>query len=208
MNNEVLEYEITNREIKYKGFAKLEEVTVKHGDTEFKREVFDRGNAAAALVYNTETKKFLFVEQFRPGANGVMVEIVAGGIEEGEKPQDSIKREIAEELGYKVDRLTHITDCYVSPGANTEVTAIFYAEVSEKIGEGGGSDEHENIRIVEVSDLGLNGNLFFDIPEDGDIVPPYKLIDSKSIIAVSWFMTSKLMRSLWETISDFKMKSL
>ncbi|MFN7656415.1 MAG: NUDIX domain-containing protein [bacterium] len=207
MNSEVLEYEIINRETKYKGFSKLEEVTVKHGDTEFKREVFDRGNAAAALVYNTETNKFLFVEQYRPGADGVTVEIVAGGIDDGEKPQDTVKREIAEELGYKVDKLTHITDCYVSPGANTEVTAIFYAEVSEKIGEGGGID-NENIKIVEVDELGLNGNLFFSIPEDGNIVPPYKLIDAKSIIAVSWFMTSKLMKSLWETISDYKMKSL
>jgi len=59
-----------------------------------------------------------------------------------------------------------------------------------------------------VDELGLNGNLFFSIPEDGNIVPPYKLIDAKSIIAVSWFMTSKLMKSLWETISDYKMKSL
>jgi len=207
MDKRVEEVSIVNREIKYEGFFKVEEVTIKQGDKEIKREVFDRGNAAAALVYNTETKKFIFVEQYRPGADGYMVEIVAGGIEQGEKTQDSIKREIAEELGYKVDTLTHITDCYVSPGANTEITAIFYAEVSEKIGEGGGIDD-ENIRVVEVSDLGLNGNLFFEIPDDGDITPPYKLIDSKSIIATNWYMTNKLMRSLWETVSDFKMRSL
>lgn len=207
MNSKVEEISVVNRETKHEGFFKVEEVTFKQGDKEFKREIFDRGNAAAALVYNTETKKFLFVEQYRPGANGMMLEIVAGGIEEGEKPQDTIKREIAEELGYKVDKLTHITDCYVSPGANTEVTAIFFAEVSEKIGEGGGIDD-ENINVVEVPELGLNGNLFFDIPEDGDIIPPYKLIDAKSIIATNWYMTSKLMRSLWETVSDYKMKSL
>ena len=207
MENQVLEYSVTNRERKYDGFFKVDEITINVGDKEIKREVCDRGNAAAALVYNTETKKFLFVEQFRPGASGVMLEIVAGSIDEGEKPQDTVKREIAEEMGYKVDKLTHITDCFVSPGGNTEVTAIFYAEVSKKIGEGGGIDD-ENIRVVEVSDLGLNGNLFFEIPEDGDIIPPYKLIDAKSIIAVSWFMTSKLMKDLWETVSDYKMKSL
>ena len=208
MNSKVEEQSIVNRETKYQSHGfKVEELTIKQGGKEIKRETFNRGNAAAALVYNTDTKKYLFVQQYRPGAEGIMLEVVAGGIEEGEKPQDTIKREIAEELGYKVDKLIHINDCYMSPGFNTEVIAIFYAEVSEKIGEGGGVDD-EGITVVEVSDLGLNGNLFFDIPEDGDIVPPYKLIDAKSVIAVNWYMTSKLMRSLWETVSDYKMKSL
>jgi ADP-ribose pyrophosphatase len=207
MEKIIEEYEITNREVKYNGYFQVEELTIKNNNKEIKREVFKRGNAAAALVYNTETKKYLFVEQYRPGAEGVLVEIVAGGIEEGEKPQDAIKREIAEELGYKVDKLLHITDCYVSPGANSEVFALFYVEVSEKIGEGGGIDD-ENIKVVEVSDLGLNGNLFFDISDNGDIIPPYKLIDAKSILAVSLHVQAEMMKKLWSTLSDYKMKSL
>lgn len=203
----VSEVEIINKETKYSGHFKIEEVHFKDGDKEYKYEVFDRGNAAAALVYNTETKKFLFVEQYRVATEGVMIEIVAGSIEKGEKPQDTIKREVAEELGYKVDKTVHIGDFYVSPGANKEVTALFYVEVSEKIGEGGGIDG-ENINVLEVPELGLNGNLFFEIKEDGLIVPPYKLIDAKSIIAVNWYMTSELMKNLWQTVSDYKIKSI
>ena len=202
-----LEYEITNREIKYSGNFKIEEVTVKNNDKEFKAEVFNRGNSVAALVYNTETKKYIFTEQYRVGAEGVMIEVVAGKIEEGEKPQDAVKREIAEEIGYKVDNMTHITDLYLSPGGSNEILAIFYVEVSEKIGEGGGT-ENEDITVIEVQDLGMSGNLFFEISENGDIIPPYKLIDAKSIIAVNAHIQNKMIKDLWKTISEYKMKSL
>lgn len=204
----VVDYEITKRENKYSGKFKIEEVTIKTDDKEFKTEVFDRGNSVGALVYNTDTKKYLFVEQYRAGAEGVMIEIVAGAVDEGEKTQEAIKREIVEELGYKSDKIVHISDFYLSPGGSKEIMALFYVEVSEKIGEGGGVDDDENIRVVEVEDLGLSGNLFFEFPEEGDVIPPYKLIDAKSIMAVNWHIQNKMMKSLWETISDFKMKSL
>ena len=207
MDNEVIDYKIVNREVKYSGKFKIEEVTVQNGDKEFKTEVFDRGNSVGALVYNTETKKYFFTSQYRAGAEGLMIEIVAGKIDEGETPQEAVKREIAEEIGYKVDNITHITDMYLSPGGSKEVMALFYVEVSEKIGDGGGVGG-ENISVVEVEDLGMSGNLFFEIRKDGNITPPYKLIDAKSIVAVNAHVQSKMLRELWKTMSDYKMKSL
>jgi nudix-type nucleoside diphosphatase (YffH/AdpP family) len=204
---EVIDYKIVNREVKYSGKFKIEEVTIQKGDEEFKTEVFDRGNSVGALVYNTETKKYLFTSQYRVGAEGVMIEIVAGKIDEGETPQEAVKREIVEEVGYKVDTILHITDMYLSPGGSKEVMALFYVEVSEKIGDGGGI-KGENITVVEVDELGMSGNLFFNISEDGMINPPYKLIDAKSIIAVNAHVQSKMLRELWKTMSDYKMKSL
>lgn len=56
-----MENEVLKREDKYiSGHFKVEELTIKTGDKEIKREVFKKDNAAAALVYNTETKKYLF----------------------------------------------------------------------------------------------------------------------------------------------------
>jgi len=211
MNTEqnIEEYKIVNTEIKYEGLNnfKIKELTIQKDDKEFKRQVFDRGNAIAALVYNTESKKFLLVEQFRAGGDGLFLEIVAGGIEENEKPEDAVRREVLEELGYKVDKITHIKDFYVSPGANTEITALFYVEVSQKISEGGGIDD-ENIKVVEVEDFGLGGNVFFEISMDSELKMPYKFVDAKSIIAANWWVSNKMMKSLWEIATDFKMKSL
>jgi hypothetical protein len=96
---------------------------------------------------------------------------------------------------------------YLSPGGSKEVMALFYVEVSEKIGDGGGVDG-EYIKVVEVEDLGMSGNLFFEISKDGMITPPYKLIDAKSIVAVNAHVQSKMLRELWKTMSDYKMKSL
>jgi len=56
--------------------------------------------------------------------------------------------------------------------------------------------------------LGLNGNVIFEMFNDGRIVPPYQMIDAKSIIAINWWVGNKMMKSLWETVSEFKMKSL
>jgi len=202
------DYEIIKRIKKYSGTKfNIDEITVKFGEKEFKSEVVDRGNCIAAIVYNTITKKYIFVEQYRAGVDGMMVEVVAGGIEKGENPQEAVKREIAEEIGYKVDTINHITDCYLSPGGSTEIMALFYVEVSEKIGEGGGIED-EIINVIEVDELGLNGSIFTNVSEDGLITPPYRLIDAKSIMAVNYVVQTNMMKSLWGTLSDYKMKSL
>ena len=204
MEKIVEEYKIVKRQNTYSGNIKVEEITVSHDDKESTIEVLDSGNSIGALVYNKETKKYLFTERYRPCVDGLMIEIVTGSINEGEKPQDSIKREVAEVLGYKVDEMIHISDFYVSPSNSKEIVALFYVEVSENIGDG-----TNDIKIVEVDDLGMSGNLFFDLPKgNGDIVPPYKLIDSKSIMAVNAHIQNKMLRELWTTMSDYKMKSL
>jgi ADP-ribose pyrophosphatase len=209
MGTEIIDNKITitNRETKYKNSIEIEELTLLENDKETKSEIIKSRNCVAALVYDTVKKKFLFTEQYRPSVDGLMVEIVGGGIDEGEKPETAIKREIIEEIGYKVDKLTHIYDFYVSPGYSTEIIGLFYAEVSEKVGDGGGIDE-EKINTIEVEDLGLIGNLFFKTSTNGDIIPPYRLIDAKSIMAVNWHVQNKMTRELWETVSNYKLKSI
>jgi ADP-ribose pyrophosphatase len=208
MEKEKNEIKLKNRETKYdNGLGKVHEIIVDLGDKEVKKEVFERGNSVSALVYNTVTKKFIFVQQYRIGAESLILEIPAGTLEPGENPMDCIKREITEEIGYKCDKITHIQDFYTSPGFCTEIMSVYYVEVSEKISEGGGIS-NEKIEIVEVDELGLNGNVFFNLPENGEFIPPYKVIDSKSIIAINWYVTKEMLTNLWSKISDYKMKSL
>jgi hypothetical protein len=139
-----------------------------------------------------------------------MIEIVAGSLDiEGEKPEEALKREIVEEMGYKVDLINHLKDFYMTPGGCTEVTSLFYVEVSEKIGEGGGID-HENITVVEVDYLGAMGTLFWnmDIENGGQMIPPYQLIDAKSIVAVSMVETNRILGDMADVLTQAKMRSM
>jgi ADP-ribose pyrophosphatase YjhB (NUDIX family) len=143
-----------------------------------------------------------------------MVEVVAGCIDEGEKPEQALKREIMEETGYKVDFTKHISDFYSTPGKTSELTSLFYCEVSERVDVGGGIDD-EYVSVVEVEKLGLNGRLFFDDPlkdfetgVDNKLIPPYQLIDAKSLIAVMWLEKSNVLKDMADVITQAKLRSL
>lgn len=142
---------VTNRERKYKGFLNIDELTVKtRSGKEVKRELMVRKDGVGAVVYDTKMRKFIFVSQWRPSSNAEIIEIVAGTCDvEGEDPREAMIREIDEEIGYKTDKITLIDECYMSPGGTSELVSIYYAEVSEKIHEGGGL-EYEDIDVIEM----------------------------------------------------------
>lgn len=214
-DNIVIEHEITDKKTVYEGHRKIEEVTIKNGEKEIKREVLKMGNGVGAIIKDTVKNKYIFVSQYRAGAEGLMVEIVAGKIDEGEKPEEAIKREIMEETGYKVDYVNHIKDFYTCPSGLDEIISVFYAEVSEQVNEGGGIGDEE-ISIVEVEMLGLGGRLFFEDPmnteikmgEEQKMKTPYQLIDAKSLIAVMSLENSNVLKDMADVITQAKLRSL
>jgi len=213
--NVLIDYEITKKETVYEGYVNLEELTIKNGDNEVTREILNIGNGVGAIIKDTVKNKYIFVSQYRPGAEGLMVEIVAGKIDDGEKPEEAIKREIMEETGYKVDYISHLKDFYTSPGRTNEIMTVFYVEVSEKVNEGGGIGDEE-ISIVEVEMLGLGGRLFFEDPvnteikagEEHKIKPPYQIIDAKTLIAVMSLENSNVLKDMADVITQAKLRSL
>jgi ADP-ribose pyrophosphatase len=214
-NNVIIDYEITDKKTVYEGHGKIEEFTIKNKNKEVKREVLTMGNGVGAIIKDTTKNKYIFVSQYRAGAEGLMVEIVAGKIDEGEKPEEAIKREVMEETGYKVDTINHLQDFYTCPSRLNEVISVFYIEVSEQINEGGGIGDEE-ISIVEVEMLGLGGRLFFEDPlnteikmgEEHKIKPPHQLIDAKSLIAVMSLENSNVLKHMADVITQAKLRSL
>ena len=214
-NNVIVDYEIIDKKEVYDGYSKVEEVTIKNGEKEIKREILKIGNGVGAIIKDTVKNKYIFVSQYRPGAEGLMVEIVAGKIDEGEKPEEAIKREVMEETGYKVDSINHLQDFYTCPSRLDEIISVFYIEVSEKINEGGGIGD-ESITVVEVDMLGLGGRIFFEDPlkteikanEEHTVEPPYQLIDAKSLIAVMSLENSNVLKDMADVITQAKLRSL
>ena len=74
------------------------------------REAYDRGNGAAILLYNKEKETVVLTRQFRMPTyvngndNGMMVEVCAGILEKG-NAEETIKMEVEEETGYKIDKV-------------------------------------------------------------------------------------------------------
>jgi GDP-mannose pyrophosphatase NudK len=123
------------------------------------REVYDRGNGAGILLYNTNQKTVILIRQFRlptylnGNKTGMMIEVCAGLLDK-EKPEECIIREVEEETGYQVKTVQKVFETYVSPGAVTEILHLFVGEYnsSMKVSEGGGlASEQENIEVLEVS---------------------------------------------------------
>lgn len=70
------------------------------------REVYDRGNGAAILLFNREKRTVVLTRQFRlpvfvNGHDGLLIE-VAAGLLEGAAPEQRIRDEAEEETGYRV----------------------------------------------------------------------------------------------------------
>ncbi|RZK59697.1 MAG: GDP-mannose pyrophosphatase NudK [Pedobacter sp.] len=122
------------------------------------REVYDRGNGATILLYNTAQQTVILTKQFRlptfvnGNEDGMLIEACAGLLDK-DNPEDCIKRETEEETGYKIKDVRKIYEVYMSPGSVTEKLYFFIAEYSNemKINDGGGVEgEEENIEVLEL----------------------------------------------------------
>lgn len=156
-------YKIQKTELLSDNWYLLNKVTVdyqrKDGqwDTQI-REVYDRGNGAAILMYNKAQGTVILTSQFRlptylnGNPSGMLIEVCAGMLDKDD-PESCIIREAKEETGYHLHSVQKVFETYMSPGAITEILHCFVAayEPSMKKSEGGGLEqEQEEIQVLEL----------------------------------------------------------
>jgi nudix-type nucleoside diphosphatase (YffH/AdpP family) len=155
--------------------------------------VFERGDAAAVLVFNADRGAVVLVEQFRAPAligrrrddprttDGWIIETVAGMIDAGETPEAAAIRETREETGYQPQRVELIGKFFASPGGSSERFYLYFAQVSDadRTGRGGGVDG-EDIKIVHLPTEEL-----FDRLAQG-------LIDDVKLCLAAYWLKSRL----------------
>lgn len=155
--------EILDKEVCYRGFFRLEKYRLRHRLYDgtmsgvIQRELFERGHAAAALLYDPQRDAVVMLEQFRIGALEVeggpwLFEIVAGMIEQGERPEEVVRREAIEEAGCAIKALEFICEYLVSPGGTSECISLYCARV-DAAGVGGIhglNEEDEDIRVQAI----------------------------------------------------------
>lgn len=153
--------EIIGRELGYQGFFRLERVHLRHSlhgggmSPVLVREVLERGNVVAVLPYDPVADTVVMIEQFRVGAvaepqRAWLLEIVAGLMEPGERPEDVARREATEEAGLAVRRIESIARFFATPAKSSELTHLFCGEVDASGAGGvhGLAHEGEDIRVI------------------------------------------------------------
>jgi nudix-type nucleoside diphosphatase (YffH/AdpP family) len=147
-----------------------------------RREVFDRGNGATLLPYNLARRTVVLVKQFRypayvNGHDDLLIEAAAGLLDDAE-PEQRIRAEAEEEIGYRLDDVTKIFEAFMTPGAVTEKIHFFVAEYepSMRIGDGGGNpSEGEDIEVLELA-----------IDKALKMIADGRIVDAKTIMLLQY----------------------
>jgi 8-oxo-dGTP pyrophosphatase MutT (NUDIX family) len=143
-----------SEDVKYEGHIGTVRVdSFRHADgEEVTREVVAHPGAVGILA--VDDLHVWLVRQPREVVGEWTLEVPAGKLDhEGEAPEETAKRELAEEIGKAAESWQELTWFYTSPGFTDERVTIYLAEgLSDASAE---SDEEERIEIVPwpVSDL-------------------------------------------------------
>ena len=163
---------------------------VRKGDWEY----VQRNNCSAIviIVAMTEDDHVVFVEQYRPPVDKIVIEFPAGLVNDlGEKSKESnltaAKRELLEETGYQATKMVKILEGPVSSGSNADLITMFLAKDVKKVSEGGG-DDFESI-IVHSVPLGNVDQWLTKMERKGYLVEP-------KIYTGLYFLRSQDLRSV------------
>jgi len=139
---------IVSSEYLYRGrLISLKMVRAIYPRGEVVREVVEHPGSVV-IVPELEPGRYLLLRQHRISVGEVLLELPAGTIEAGEKPEDCAARELEEETGYKAGQLIRLARTYSTPGYSTETMDIFLARNLEKSSSKLESDEE--IELMEM----------------------------------------------------------
>lgn len=158
--------------------VRVDEVVLPNGETS-KREIVNHPGAVAIIVI-TDDGKIVLVEQYRKAMEKALVEIPAGKLEQGEKPEVTAIRELEEETGYICDNMELITSFYTSPGFADEIVYVYEATGLKKKEDKADLDEDEFVELMEVS-----------LEEALQLIKEQRIHDAKTMFAIQYLQLKK-----------------
>jgi ADP-ribose pyrophosphatase len=144
--------------------------TVSEGELTYQREVVHH-NGSAVIVPVFDDGTVTLVRQYRHPAVKYLLEVPAGTLAKGERPEIGAARELKEELGLDAGRLEKLSEFFVSPGFCEEKMWVYLAtELSE------GEQALEDDEILDVVRL--------PIAEALEMITSGEIEDAKTIIGL------------------------
>jgi len=144
---------------------------------EFERDVVHHPGAVSVVPLLDERTAVL-VRQYRAAIDRDLLEIPAGKRDvEGEAPELTAHRELAEEIGMRAGRLERLAEFYNSPGFCDEHSFVFLARDLEPCGNSlqGVEEQHMTVEHVALA----------DVPQ---LIASGELVDAKSIVGLTLAM--------------------
>lgn len=201
MTDAPADIDIIEKRTVFQGYFRIDSYTLRHAlfgggwSGTIRREIFERGHAAALLPYDPVLRRFVMCEQFRVGAyaGGMrpwQLEIVAGIIEAGESPEAVARRETEEEAGRTVLDLWPVQRYLASPGGTSETIYLYLGRISAE-GAGGvfgmpGEDEDIRVKVIEEDELKR-------------LMDRGELTNAATLIMAQWFFLNReRIRAAWK----------
>lgn len=148
---------------------KVDQVELPNGKTA-SREIVTHPGAVAVMAI-TDDNRMVVVRQFRKPLERTIVEIPAGKLEPGEKPDVCAHRELEEETGYTAQEMKHVASFYTSPGFADELIHLYRTD-SLTAGEAK-PDEDEFVELMHIT-----------VEEAQQLIASGEIRDAKTIMAV------------------------
>ena len=110
---------------------------------------FKASGFAVAVAAFTKDNKMILTKQYRHPFGKMIYDLPAGGMKDGETPEQAALRELEEETGYTAEKLEWIGRFTWAPGAmGPAVVEIFFTKTLKPKGDFN-PDEIANIKLVD-----------------------------------------------------------
>ncbi|MCR6545813.1 NUDIX hydrolase [Dehalobacterium formicoaceticum] len=145
-----------------------DQVQLPNGKTSV-REIVEHAGAVS-IVPVTEEGNIILVKQYRKPVEQETIEIPAGKLDQGERPEDCAQRELREEIGFSGD-LDLKFSYYTTPGFSDELLYLYVARNLKHAPLA--CDDDELIEKLEVS-----------LEEAMHMITQGEIVDAKTIIGI------------------------
>jgi ADP-ribose pyrophosphatase len=147
------------------------------GGVRAEREVVQHPGSVVVLAHSNDGR-IVMVRQYRYAVKQHLWELIAGGIEPGERPLAAGRRELLEESGYRGKKFRLLFDFFPSPGILTE--KMFLVEASELTRSKAQPDPDERIEV------GL-----FTPAQVMRMTKSGQIRDAKTLVGILWLLLTE-----------------
>ncbi len=146
--------------------VRVDEIAAESGTVT--REVVEHGGAVVVAAVDAEGRVVL-ARQYRHAVGGPLIELPAGGLEPGETPAETARRELREEAGLTASKWIPLGSFFASPGFLREELHAFLALELSSVERDLDDDEDIELLWVPLADL---------------LAAPHELRDAKTLAAL------------------------